>query len=133
MPYQVVQPPADQERFAQLGKELFERSKELGMTLDVEGFLMAWVNGTRVVVERNADGLIVSMALVAMGKQWVRNRVTASIMELRTYSRENRDAMVEFITQLATAMGASSLYLDMDLTQEQPGKRIYTVLEIMLQ
>ena len=94
---------------------------------------MAWVNGTRVVVERNADGLIVSMALVAMGKQWVRNRVTASIMELRTYSRENRDAMVEFITQLATAMGASSLYLDMDLTQEQPGKRIYNVLEIMLQ
>lgn len=133
MPYQVVQPPADEARFAEVGKELFERSKELGMTLEVEGFLMAWVNGTRIIVERDAEGQIVSMALVAMGKQWVRNRVTASVMELRTYSRENRDQMVEFIKQLAIAMGASSLYLDMDLTQEHPGKRIYTVLEYLLQ
>lgn len=130
MSYQVVQPPAADDAFAAVGKELYDASVALGMTMDVEGFLLAWVKGTRVVVEKDREGQVVGMALVAVGKQWVTGKQTASVLEMRTPDPET---MGDFVKQMAAVMGAESLYMDMSLVQDHGPHRIHTVIEYVLQ
>ena len=70
MSFVVVQPPKDETEFAELGKQLVEAGRALGMQLEAEGFLFSWIGGTRVLVEKTETGEIVSMALVTIGKRW---------------------------------------------------------------
>ena len=131
MSYQVVAPPSTQEALTEVGKELIEAGRALGMDFDIEGFLLAWVNGMRVVVERT-DGAITSMAFVQTGKQWVRNKVTARVMEMRYPTMQKRDELLEFIKQIAIAVGAVSLYVDFEANDTSPDRTIYTVIEYKL-
>ena len=67
MPFRVVQPPTNQEEFAELGKRLFAAAQALGIPLDPEGFLYSWVNGTRVVIEEVDDEIKGFAMLAAAG------------------------------------------------------------------
>ena len=109
MSYHVLQPPTDGEAFKTLGKEIFDASRELGMTLDAEGFLFAWVNGTRVIAERDATGKIIGLALLAVGKRWHASDFTASLLEMKS---PDMDGMMDFAKQMCAVMGASSLFAD---------------------
>lgn len=112
MSLSVIQPPADEAKFAEVGKELFAAGQKLGMSLEVEGFLRAWVSGMRVVIERDDNTKqIIGMVLLQGGMQWNKNRHTASVMEIRG---QNIDNLVEFSKQVASAMGAQSLFIEME-------------------
>lgn len=112
MSLSVIQPPGDEAKFAEVGKELYAAAKALGMNIDVEGFLHAWVSGLRVVIERDDDTKeITGMVLLQGGLQWNQNRHTASVMEIRG---RNVDNLVEFTKQVASAMGAQSLFIEME-------------------
>jgi hypothetical protein len=129
--YQVLQPPTEEAAFAERGKEIVAAAKALGMKLDTEGFLIAWVNGTRVLVERDADQQIIAMALVAVGKRWVKDDFTATVLELRGI---HPDMMLGFVMQIAAALGAASVFHQPDEGVQQGDRRwVHVVLEFKLQ
>lgn len=107
MSFHVIAPPADQDKFAELGKSLLIDAARLGMDLDPLGFLQAWASSTRVVVEKQ-EGIIVSMALVVSGLQWSRNLETATILDIRG----NVSELLEFVKSMVIAMGSKRLLLE---------------------
>ncbi len=127
MPFTVIQPPADETKFAEVGRELFEAATRLGIKLNFEGFLMAWVNGTRALIERDASGTIVSVALMSVGHRWVPDDFTASILA----SEGNTKTMLEFAKTIATALGAAVLFFEVE-AQERDGYSEHTVIEWQL-
>lgn len=130
MPFFVIQPPANEQEYANVGKEIYEASIRLGMTLDPEGFLFAWTAGTRVIVERDDSDVIVSLALVTIGRRWVRRDNTATVLELRG----NRETLFEYVKQIAAALGASSLFIEEpEVDTSTPRQKRYTVTEHILQ
>lgn len=107
MPFVVIQPPADETKLAEVGKEVYEAAVKLGLNVDVEGFIQSWVTGLRVLAERDEEGVICGICLMALGKRWTRQDYTASVLELR--GRDHSE-MLEFAKQIAAALGAISLY-----------------------
>ena len=129
MPFTVIQPPADETKFAEVGRELFEAAGKLGIKLNFEGFLMAWVNGTRALVERAPTGEIVGLALMSVGHRWVPEGFTATILAMEG----NVETMLEFAKTIATALGASSLFYEAAEVVDQGGQQLHTIVEMRLQ
>lgn len=130
MTFHVVQPPADEAAFNAVGVEMFEASRKLGFEFDAQGFLYSWTAGTRVIVERDAEGQIIGMVLLAVGKRWIANDFTASVMAVKG----DRDALLAYTRNIAAALGATSLFIE----NEEPeiltaGQRRWTVIEHKLQ
>lgn len=129
MPFTVIQPPADETKFAEVGRELFEAAGKLGIKLNFEGFLMAWVNGTRALVERAPTGEIVGLALMSVGHRWVPEGFTATILAMEG----NVETMLEFAKTIATALGASSLFYEAAEVVDQDSQQLHTIVEMRLQ
>jgi hypothetical protein len=130
MPFTVIQPPADETKFAEVGRELFEAAARLGIKLHREGFLMAWVNGTRALIERDATGAIVSMALMSVGHRWFPDDFTATVLA----SEGNTEAMLEFAKTIATALGAATLFYEAaDIIVDHGSQLLHTIVELRLQ
>lgn len=128
MSFNVVQPPKDETEFAELGKQLVEAGRALGMQLEAEGFLFSWIGGTRVLVEKTEAGEIVSMALVTIGKRWTHNDTTATVLLMEG----NREQMLEFVKQIASALGATELFVQNPLPVQRLKHREYTVIGYQL-
>lgn len=126
MPFFVLQPPKDEAQFAELGKEIYAAAKAFGMTMEAEGFLLAWVGGTRVIVER-IDGKIASLALVTIGKRWTYSDFTATVLFYH-----GSDQMLEFIKQIAAALGASALFHEARELDSTPERTTYEVVKYYL-
>lgn len=129
MPFLAVQPPADESKLAEVGKELYDAAHTLGIQLEIQGFLMAWLNGTRVLIERDADGKIVSMALLACGQRWTHNDFKASLLAIAG----NIEPMLEFVKQICSALGATSLFYELEEPEDRGGQLIHTVIEMRMQ
>lgn len=128
MSFTVVQPPKDENEFAELGKQLVEAGRALGMQLEAEGFLFAWIGGTRVLIEKTEAGEIVSMALVTIGKRWTHNDTTATVLLMEG----NREPMLEFVKQIASALGATELFVQNPLPTQHWKHKEYTVIGYQL-
>lgn len=142
MPFAVLPPPAEINallnnglpisaaveqaggRLAEIAKPIVSSAEALGIKLDVPGFLYAWINGTRVLVEKDAEGKIIGMAFVAVGRKWVSHDDSATVLEIKG---ENRDGMIEFAKAIAGAVGARYLYME-----AQASKRPDGVLEFLV-
>lgn len=131
MGFSVEQPPKDDTALAAKGKEIVEAAKALGLNLDTEGFLLAWLNGTRVLVERDASNEIIGFALVAIGHRWLHNDFTASVLDIRG---PNREGMLAFLTTIANALGATDIFIeDVEPIEVTAGFTRYSVRKIHLQ
>lgn len=128
MPFAVLQPPKDEAQFAELGKEIYQAAKKLGLNMDAEGFLLAWVGGTRVFVERAADGQIVGLGLVALGKRWVQSDFTASALFF-----SGTDQLMDFILQICHALGATSLFKETGMLTRGQKQSTFEITEYHLQ
>lgn len=130
MTFSVVQPPKEEQKFAETGKELYDAATRLGMNLDVEGFLYAWANSTRVVVQRDKEGVIISMAMVSIGRRWVHADYTASLLAVKG----NREETIEFVKTISNALGATHLFIeDPNPVGETDEYVLYSVKGIKLQ
>lgn len=107
MPFVVVSPSKDEQVFAKEGRELLEASKRLGFNFDPQGFLSAWVGGTRVAAEKDAEGQIVGMAVFAVGKRWVQNDFTATMLDFN-----GSEQLLDFVKQLCKVFGATTLFME---------------------
>jgi len=128
--FKVIQPPADEVALAETGKKIIAAAIELGLKPDTQGFLMAWINGTRIAVEEDSAGKIIGLALIALGKRWVQNDFTATILDLRG---ENQKGMLEFVHQICAVLGVTSLFYQPDGAVEENGQLVHRVLEFKLQ
>lgn len=130
MSFHVIQPPADESAFGKSGVELFEASVKLGLELDAQGFLYAWSSGTRVVVERDEEGTIIGILLMAVGQRWVAKDFTASVMVVVG----NREPLLEYSRNIASALGATSMYVEQEETETLANGDVRrTVIEHKLQ
>lgn len=127
MPFAALQPPKDETAFATLGKEIVGAARGLGIKLDAEGFLLAWIGGTRVIVERDQLGTIVGLALVTIGKRWVQSDFTATVLEI-----VGSDQLLEFTKQICSAMGATSMFMESRKLSESPEKSTYEITQYHL-
>jgi hypothetical protein len=127
MPFLVVQPPTDETRLAELGREIIAAAAALGGKLDTEPFLLSWLNGTRVVVERDAAGAIVGMGLVSVGRRWVQSDFAATLLFFN-----GSETLFEFIKQICSALGSSALYAETAQLSESPEKSTFEVTRFNL-
>lgn len=130
MAFEIYTPPGDDKELADRAKEVLNAAAKLGEPMNIEGFLFAWVGGTRVAVERDdATGEIVSIGIFTAGKRWTHNDVTAHVLRLEG----NRKAMLGFIITMCKAIGATSIYVEepepLEATTEH---RRYAVREIFV-
>lgn len=113
----VVQPPKEDPALVTTGKWLYEGLNALGMTLDLQGFLIAWTGGnTKMVVETDADNKIISGALVVIGTKWMAEGSSATILDMRG----DRAKLLEYITNLSTAFNLS--HVDYEALEGEPGE-----------
>lgn len=129
MPFRVVQPPTNQEEFAELGKRLFAAAQALGIPLDPEGFLYSWVNGTRVVIEE-VDDEIKGFAMLAAGKRWTHNDTTATVLVFE--SSGDVDGLLEFLKQIAAALGSTELFVQNKAVKRVGNENHYLVVGHLL-
>lgn len=129
MPFRVVQPPTDQEQFAEVGKRLYLAAQTLGIPLDPEGFLYSWVNGTRVLVEE-VDDEIKGFALLAAGKRWTQSDTTATVLAMETAG--DHDGLLEFIKQIASALGGTELFVQNKAAKRVGEETHYTIIGYQL-
>lgn len=112
----VVQPPQNEAEMPVTGKWLYEGIKALGVTLDLEGFLLAWTSGqTKMIVEVDAENKIIGTALLTIGKKWTDSRESAMILDMRG----NREKLIEYCTNIATAFNMG--YLAYEAQEHEPG------------
>jgi hypothetical protein len=112
----IVQPPQAEAEIPVVGKWLYEGIKALGISLDLEGFLIAWTGGsTKMVVETDADNKIISAALLTIGKKWTDSRESAMILAMQG----NREKLIEYCTNIATAFNMG--YLAYEALEHEPG------------
>lgn len=127
--FQVLTPPKNNdEKMAETAKEVLKAAIDLGgEPMDVEGFLFAWVGGTRVVVQRDdSTQAITGVCIFQAGKRWTENATTAHVLRIDG----NREDLLVFVTTLCQAIGATKLYVPEDGFVEQPdGTRIHIVRE----
>lgn len=109
MPFQVIQPPSEEQALAAASVEIVKAGEKLGLNLDVQGFISAWVTGVRVLVERDAEGEIVTLCLMALGKTWTRQNYTANLLEL---VGNDPDGMLDYAKNIAAALGVIALFHD---------------------
>jgi hypothetical protein len=130
MPFNVIQPPAEEQKLAEVGRELFEAAKKLGIKLDLQGFIFAWANGTRVLVERSPAGEIVSLALMTVGHRWTHDDFTATLLHFEG----NTAGLLEFAKTIANALGAKTLFYEKDKPSTgAEGELLHTIIETRLQ
>ena len=129
MSFRVVQPPTNQDEFAALGKRLFAAAQALNLPLDPEGFLYSWVNGTRVVVEEVGDE-IKGFAMLAAGKRWTHNDTTATVLVMESSGDEA--GLLEFLKQIAAALGSTELFVQNRIAQRVGNENHYTIIGYLL-
>ncbi len=129
MSFRVVQPPTNQDEFAALGKRLFAAAQALNLPLDPEGFLYSWVNGTRVVVEEVNDE-IKGFAMLAAGKRWTHNDTTATVLVMESSGDEA--GLLEFLKQIAAALGSTELFVQNRIAQRVGNENHYTIIGYLL-
>ena len=129
MSFRVVQPPTNQDEFAALGKRLFAAAQALNLPLDPEGFLYSWVNGTRVVVEEVNDE-IKGFAMLAAGKRWTHNDTTATVLVMESSGDEA--GLLEFLKQIAAALGSTELFVQNRIAQRIGNENHYTIIGYLL-
>lgn len=129
MSFRVVQPPSNQEEFTELGKRLYAAAQALNLPLDPEGFLYSWVNGTRVVVEEVGDE-IKGFAMLAAGKRWTHNDTTATVLVME--SSGDKAGLLEFLKQIAAALGSTELFVQNRIAQRVGNENHYTIIGYLL-
>lgn len=129
MSFRVVQPPTNQDEFAALGKRLFAAAQALNLPLDPEGFLYSWVNGTRVVIEEVGDE-IKGFAMLAAGKRWTHNDTTATVLVMESSGDEA--GLLEFLKQIASALGSTELFVQNRIAQRVGNENHYTIIGYLL-
>lgn len=115
----VIAPPSTDEGLHQVGRRIVEAGQKLGIHLEPEGFLYAWVSGTRVIVIEDADKNITSMALMTYGMRWVDSDSVATILRLEG---DQQEELLKFCATLATGLGATQLVYEIDPTERLTDK-----------
>lgn len=118
MRIEVLAPVGDDNKIAEIGAEIIKAGKALGLELDYQGFLMAWVGtGVRVFVARDDSNMIVGILLLAIGERWLHKDYSASV--LAVYG-QYEDELLDYGKNVAKAIGATKMYYEL------PGAAIST-------
>lgn len=112
MKLEVISPPGDEKLLAEIGAALVNEAKDLGLNMDYEGFLMAWIGtGVRVIVARESDGSVKGILLLAIGQRWLHNDFSSSVLAINGVYKEE---MLEFAVNMAKAIGATKMYVELE-------------------
>lgn len=109
MAFKIIKVPRDQEEISRVGLEIVVAANDLGKPVDSDGFLRAWLSGTKVLAEVDDKGKIVGLAYMVSGRRWFEDFDTATLLNV---VGENKEGMMEFAKSIATATGAYSLIYD---------------------
>lgn len=124
MSFSLINPPEDQAGLEILTFELMAAAEALGLTLDQEGFITSWLSGTKILIERDADDKIVSMAFMVHGQKWFDNQPTATILR----AEGNREKIIEYAKSIASVLGVKKIYYELnDFKENEDGSIENTV------
>lgn len=127
---EVIKPPKDEQKFAEVSKWIINGAIELGIDIDPEGFLYSWVDGTRVIVDLEGPDKIVGMVLMRAGLRWVDSTHKATILRIKG---RDEGRLMEFAITIAKAVGSSGLIYEETTPIEETGDYIrYAVRELKL-
>lgn len=123
-------PKTSDQDLADAAKEILMFAREHGVRMEPEGFMTGWATGCRVLVERDADKKIITLAIAAIGPRWVRGEISASILLLLG---ENHKPMIDFIITITQGSGGCAVYhVDQTPVFEDDKIRQCTVTEYKL-
>lgn len=127
MTIEVITPPKDDEQLIEAAKEILIAASELGMNIHIEGFLMAWASGTKLVVQRDNSDKIISVGIISAGHRWTTNTVTAHVLDMAG----NKEALIDYFIKMCKIMDATSLfYQEAEPLEESSEYNRYIVREI---
>lgn len=130
MKIEVMAPPGDEDAVAQMGADIVNGAKAIGLELDYKGFLMAWIgSGVRVIAAKEEDQ-IVGLLLLAVGQRWLHNDFSSSVLALHG---EGKDALLDFAMNIARAMGADKIFYELPGSTPGDGYVDRTMREVALQ
>lgn len=134
--FEVLTPPKDDVELAKAGGELLDALKLIGMPVAYEGLLRAWIDGMRVLVQRDpADPQkrIIGVSLLTVGRRWIRDDFSGTILDLAVFENGDRQGLVDFTIQIAKAQGATKLLYQPQEPRMVDGYLTHHVIEISLQ
>jgi len=127
MSFHVIQPPTEEARLAEVGKEIVAASLKFGAKLEIEAFLISWLNGTRVIAERNDQAEIVGLTLVSVGKRWVQSDFAATVLFFN-----GSQELFDFTKQICSALGSSALFMETGLLNQSAEKDTFEITKFHL-
>lgn len=130
MPFKIIKVPREQQELADVGLEIVVAANDLGKPVDSDGFLRAWLSGTKVLAEVNDKGKIIGLAFMVSGRRWFEDFDTATLLNIMG---ENKDGMMDFANSVASASGAYSLIYDTGEEEKLPDGTVrHYIHEVLL-
>lgn len=117
MSFKIIKVPREQEEISRVGLEIVVAANDLGKPVDSDGFLRAWLSGTKVLAEHDDKGNIIGLAYMVSGRRWFEDFDTATLLNV---VGKNREGMMEFAKSIASASGAYSMIYDTGDEQKLP-------------
>lgn len=112
-------------KLAEMAKPIVDAGQRLGIPVDPPGFMFAWVNGVRVIAEKDGQGEIVGLAFLAVGHRWIGADGGATLMAMES---EHPFEMMNFIKAIAAATGATTLYHETRVVERENGIKEHVVV-----
>lgn len=123
MGFSTITPPKDEKQLQTTAFEIVFACKMLGVEVDIQRFLLAWSDGLRVLLERDANDKIISFAFLISGTKWYDPTKTATILSMAG----NKDKMIEYAKNVCSILGAEYLiYSDGTGEEVEGGMRMNT-------
>lgn len=132
--FEVLTPPKDDTELARAGAEVLDAVKLIGIPVAYEGLLRAWIDGTRIIAQRDPQTkIIIGLAFVAAGRRWIRDDFSATILDLAVFEDGDRQPLIDFVVQIAKAQGATKLFYEPFEPKMLNGYLTHYVVELPLQ
>lgn len=112
-------------KLAEAAKPIVEAAQRLGVPVDPSGFMFAWVNGVRVIAEKDGEGKIVGIAFLALGKRWIGDDGGATLLAMES---EHPFELMSFVKSIAAAMGATHVYHETRVVEREDGVKEHIVV-----
>lgn len=127
MTFEVMIPPEDTQELTDATVEVIQAAIDLDQEVEPEGFIYSWVSGSRLVVRRDAERKIIGIAMFTMGKRWTHSDMKAHVLLLLG----DKEAMLDYIVNMAKALGVSGVFYEEGVIQETDMARDYLMREII--
>ena len=93
----------------QVASEVVEAAMALGWKIDIQGFVQSWLDGMKVIADRDPQGKIVGLGFMLHGVAWADGERHATLLRYGHMDRSKITDIVKYAKQIAEMLECSLL------------------------